>query len=143
MKENRAPRQTGRWLPWGLLLLALAPVACRSGASSLPPTYKVTGSVTFEDGKPVTGGAVQFAPVNDTTFSASGDINSEGNFTLSTVQGNEKRSGVPEGEYRVTVLLPIGSDQRAVPPVVLAQTYRVEAKDNHFAIEIPPPGKKP
>jgi len=105
--------------------------------------YKVTGSVTYVGGRPVAGGAVQFAPLADTSFSVSGDINDDGTFTLQTVKGNERVSGAPEGEYRVTILFPIPADQRTVPPIVLPKNYRIEAKDNEFPIEVSLPGKKP
>jgi hypothetical protein len=103
----------------------------------------VTGSAKFKDGKPATGGAIQFSPVSDTSYTVSGDLKADGSFTLFTVKGSDRVPGAPEGEYRVTVQLPIPASQGTVPPITLPKTYRVEPKENTFAIEIPPPGKKP
>ena len=71
-----------------------------------------------------------------------GDIENDGTFSLHTFKSGEKGSGAPEGEYRVTIHLPIPADQRATPPIVLPRTYRVEPKDNHFPIEVAAP-KRP
>jgi hypothetical protein len=99
--------------------------------------------VTFKGGKPVTGGAIQFSPVADASYTVSGDLRDDGSFTLYTFRGNDRVAGAPEGEYRVTVLLPLPADQKAVPGVVLPKNYKVEAKDNTFAIEILNPGSRP
>jgi hypothetical protein len=112
------------------------------GSAQLAQTYKVTGSVVFKGGKPVTGGAIQFSPVSDTSYTVSGDIKDDGSFTLFTVKGTDRVSGAPEGEYRVTVLLPLPPDQKAIPGIVLPQTYRVEARDNTFAFEIAEPARR-
>jgi hypothetical protein len=123
-------------------LLVLLPVfcfcllGCSKKAGSLPKTYSVTGSVVYKDGKPVAGGSIFFRSVTDTSFAASGDIDKDGKFTVFTVKENEKLRGLPEGEYRVTVQPPIPPDQRAAPAIELPQTFKVEAKENQFAIEV-------
>ncbi len=45
-----------------------------------------------------------------------GPIDPDGRFTLGTIVGNERVSGVPEGEYEATVIPPMGEDQRSDPP---------------------------
>ena len=111
-------------------------LACGCGRpSSLPRMYKVTGTVTATDGLEVAGGAIQFASLTDSSFTASGDVGSDGSFQLSTVQGNARVSGIPEGEYRVTVIPPLGKERRAMP-IVLPQTYRIEPKDMHLKITV-------
>ena len=125
-----------------LVALGLCP-GCGGSGTPLPPTYPVTGSVTFRGGKPVTGGAVQFAPISDSSYTVSGDLKDDGSFTLSTFRGNDRVAGAPAGEYRVTVLLPLPADQKAVPGVVLPKNYKVEAKDNTFTLEISAPGSRP
>jgi hypothetical protein len=123
-------------------LLGLLPVfcfcllGCNHKPSSLPKTYSVTGLVVYKDGKPVAGGSIFFRSVTDTSFAASGDIDKDGKFSLSTVKDNEKVRGVPEGEYRVTVQPPIPPDQRTAPAIDLPQTFKVGAKDNQFTIEV-------
>jgi hypothetical protein len=116
-------------------LLALAAGCGPRG--SVPTTYKVTGSAMYAGGGPVTGGAVQFHHLTDTSFSVSGDVRDDGKFTLFTVKGSDRVSGAPEGEYQVTIQPPIGADHRPVPAISLPATYRVEPKDNHFALEVP------
>ncbi|HEV3439527.1 MAG TPA: hypothetical protein VG122_19335 [Gemmata sp.] len=124
-------------------LLGLATVGCGNSSSTLPPTYPVTGSVNYKGGGPVAGGAVQFTPVSDPSFSVSGEINDDGSFTLYTVKGNERVKGAPEGEYKVTVQPPIPADHRAVPAIALPKTFHIEAKDNSFSIEVTALSKKP
>jgi hypothetical protein len=122
-----------------LLILAPAAAGCGSGRSSLPPLYKVTGIVTAKGGQSLAGGGIQFAPVNDPSFTVSGDLADDGSFSVRTFKGNENGNGAPEGEYRVTIQFPIPADQRALPAIVLPRTYKVEARDNHFPIEVTMP----
>jgi hypothetical protein len=136
-----APGRMGRLLLGGLLAIGLCAVGC-GPRGSMPKTYKVTGSVIVKGGKPLSSGAIQFSPVADTSYSVTGDISNDGTFTLRTVKGNDRANGAPEGEYRVTILLPIPEDQRAPPPIVLPKTCKVEPKDNHFSFEIDPPRKR-
>jgi hypothetical protein len=133
----------GRAPAFGLLLL---PALCLAGCGpkdSMPQVYQVTGSVAYKGGKPFTGGSVQFTPVSDTTLSVTGTIEPDGSFTLSTIKGAAKVSGAPEGEYRVTILLPIPQDQKVSPPIVLPKTLRVKPQDNQLQIEVPAPASKP
>ncbi|MDB5310014.1 MAG: hypothetical protein JWO38_4216 [Gemmataceae bacterium] len=143
MTGSRVPagRRTG-----GILLgvvLGFAAAGCGGSRESLPPTYPVSGSVKYKGGRPVAGGAVQFAPLADSSYTVSGDINDDGSFTLTTVKGTDRVAGAPEGEYRVTVMPPIPADHRAVPAVIMSQTYRVEPRDNTFPIEVPMPAGRP
>ena len=55
------------------------------------------GKITFDDGSPVTGGAVAF---QTNAFMADGRINSDGTFTLSSLKPGD---GLPPGTYQVTV----------------------------------------
>jgi hypothetical protein len=142
MTASRRPvrARTGLF-PGVLLILALFAAGCGSGRSSLPPLYKVTGLVTARGGQSLAGGLIQFAS-SDTSLSVSGDLAEDGSFSLHTFKGSEKGSGAPGGEYRVTIVLPIPADQRALPAINLPKPLRVEAKDNHFPIEVTVP-KRP
>jgi len=124
-----------------LLTLALATLGCKA-RSALPPTYPVTGTVKFKGGKPVAGGAIQFSPVKDAGYAVSGDLDNDGTFRLLTITNTEKVTGAPEGEYRVTIHLPIGADQKGGGAIPLPNSYRVEAKDNNFTIEVDPPPRR-
>ena len=124
----------------GVLLVGL--LACGCGRpSSLPRTYKVTGTVTSPDGLELANGAIQFTSLTDSSFTASGDVGADGSFQLSTVQGTTRVSGIPEGEYRVTVIPPLGKDRRATP-IVLPQTYRIEPKDTNLTITVSKPKQR-
>ena len=58
---------------------------------------RLTGKVTFSDGKPVTFGMVLFTTG---TFQAKGEIRSDGSYTV----GSEKtNNGIPKGTYQVFV----------------------------------------
>jgi hypothetical protein len=127
---------TARFLLVLLPAFALCLLGCNKPSEALPKTYPVTGTVVYKDGKPVAGGSVFFRSVTDSSFGASGDIDKDGKFSLSTVKGNEKLRGAPEGEYWVTVQPPIPPDQRAAPAIDLPHTFKVEAKDNQFTIEV-------
>jgi hypothetical protein len=110
----------------------------------MPTLHPATGVVVYKGGKPFTGGgSIQFTPLEDTTLSVTAPILEDGTFNLYTIKGAEKASGAPEGEYRVTVLLPIPLDQRASPPIVLPEPLRVKAGENHFPIELPASGPRP
>ena len=78
------------WLP-SVLLLALSMLGCGSDM------VRVSGTVTFTDGSPVTRGSVLFA---DGTFSASGDIQPNGSFILTSIRRGD---GIRPGEYVVII----------------------------------------
>ena len=135
-----APRQSGHLLP-GVVLVLFA-VGC-GPRSSLPKTYPVTGKVIDRGGQALPAGtSILFAPVADSSFSVSGDLGSDGKFSLFTVKGKDRGSGAPEGEYRVTIQLPIPPDQRrGATSIDLPRTFKVEPKDNDFPIEVDLPRK--
>ena len=63
--------------------------------------YEVKGSVVLEDGKPLTGGTVEFEPVSGSVYQASGEIGPDGSFSLKTADSGD---GAAPGEYRVKVV---------------------------------------
>jgi hypothetical protein len=125
------------------LLLGLFVAGCGGSGGKLPPTYKVTGTVTSKAGQSVKGGAIQFTHEGDTPYAVFGEIQEDGSFTLYTVKGSERVAGAPEGEYMVTIGLPIPADQKGKSSIVLPKTFRVEPKDNTFVIEIPSSAGRP
>jgi hypothetical protein len=96
-------------------------------------------------GKPWTGGRIAFQSARDPATRATGEINSDGSFTLETyylVEGLPRsRSGAVPGEHIVTVEEPGTTFDRdgnpTAPPLTLRQKYRVEEKENSFVIETP------
>jgi hypothetical protein len=127
-----------RWRPVALALVLGLAVGCgSSNQRALPQTYPVTGTVVVQGGKPFTGGTVQFASPTTVTETVSGDIQSDGTFTLSTFNEKKKVAGAPEGEYTVTIIPLQGADQSSLPPYTLPGRYKVEAKENVFILQVP------
>lgn len=132
-------------MPRMLLLLALLAFAgCDSGTNqpAFAELHPVRGTV-MRGGKPVAGGAVQFAAApEDGSFMINSDVLPDGTFQLSTVRTTdtqgERKTGAPAGSYRVTYM-PVVVDQTAgnVEPITLNKEVTVEAKDNDLTIELP------
>lgn len=83
---------------WGFLGLFVLCIAGCGGDSNLT---KVSGTVTM-DGEPVGPGTVAFAPVDPTGVLASGNVDEEGKFVMSTSNPGD---GVRPGEYRVSITI--------------------------------------
>jgi hypothetical protein len=125
-----------------MALGALVLAAGCSGGAKVPKTYPVSGKVLQADGKPMTGGVVQFVPKNNLDVTTSGEIQADGSFTLSTVAENKKVTGATEGPHTVTVLPPVQSqksEQGSAPPAILIpEAYTVKSDgENNFTINIP------
>jgi hypothetical protein len=63
--------------------------------------YEVKGSVLLPDGKPLTGGTVDFEPVKGSVYLASGAISPDGTFSLKTANQGD---GAAVGEYRIRIV---------------------------------------
>ena len=117
---------------------------CRKGVD-LPRTYPVKGKVVYKDGTPLAGGMVDFRPTGQAAGSVSGQIGSDGTFTLTTRTDQGAAPGAPEGQYRVTVMPRFEGDQtktHGFRPAAVKKTYTVQADDsNDFTITLdqPPP----
>lgn len=84
--------------PWSLAIVA-ALVLAGCWKTGRPPTYPVTGTVTWK-GKPVEGAWVVFVPQEAGGQAAAGITDAQGRYRLTTfVEGD----GALEGEYRVKV----------------------------------------
>lgn len=90
------PRAFCRRLPVLLLLAALT--GC--GGSGLPGVVPIRGKVVYQN-KPLTTGTVLYSPVADSGRQARGELQSDGTFTLTTLEAND---GALPGEYRVVIL---------------------------------------
>ena len=73
---------------------------------------------------------------SDPSIAASGDIAADGAFTLYTIVGSQRFVGAVEGEHRVTIIPAMGADQKFVSVRLKTNMIKVEAKENHFKIEI-------
>ena len=120
-----------------LLLACLLLCAGCGGAPEIeiPQTHPAGGKV-LKAGQPLTAGTVEFQPQGAAGQRASGEIQPDGTFSLSTIVDVEKVAGAVPGQYKATVIPPIPADQNVQifnPPDV----FTVEAKDNQFTIQIP------
>jgi hypothetical protein len=128
----------------------VAPGGCDSGRA---PLYPAGGSVTFPDGRPLTGGWVEFQPVDATVHVvARGQIRSDGGFELGTYK---RADGVMVGQYRALVspLLPVVDDDLKSHPLSVDPLFRSfdtsglrftvtqDAAKNRFSILVKPPRK--
>jgi hypothetical protein len=111
-----------------LLLLLLAATGC--GARH----YPVHGTVTLEDGTPVTAGTVAFEPKDsDSSFSARGELDSQGRFEIGT---NRPGDGIPAGTYRVMVAPPPQNpDGPPVKPQFDTRFARFETSGLEFEVK--------
>ena len=140
------------------LIVLFAAAGC-SKKSTLPKTFPVHGKVVFQDGQPVTAGIVRFLPridfatVND-VFSAVGNIQPDGTFTLSTFKPDVKAAGAVVGEHHVVVEpesaappvsqpssqpLAASSSSAMFPRVEYPDLYTVKPGDNEFTLKVPYP----
>jgi hypothetical protein len=80
-----------------LFLLGLA--GCGGPGPYSGTLYPVKGQVLLADGKPLTGGSVQFIP-KQRGLPASGRIESDGTFSLKSLKTGE---GAAPGEYKIRI----------------------------------------
>jgi hypothetical protein len=85
-------------------ILLLFPLLAGCGTGH-PPTYPVTGKVTFPDGKPLAAALVEFriAGPDGAGTNARGETNAEGVYQLTTYDDGD---GALEGEHSVLVVPP-------------------------------------
>lgn len=115
-----------------------------------PKLYPVRGTITLDDGAPLTKGLVIFERVDGgPPLTARGNVKSDGKFQLST---NNPNDGVPLGRYKM-VINPLDAsdapDEAKVLPfdlkyVNLSSTdlaFEVKAEPNDFSIKLAP-GKR-
>jgi hypothetical protein len=89
----------------GLVLAASAGLAGCRNSEGLPAlqVYEVKGKVLLADGKPLTGGWIYLVPKGDLPLTPSGEIGSDGSFSIVTGGSGE---GAPPGDYKVRVEAP-------------------------------------
>ena len=129
-----------------LMILPLAGLMVLAGCGKPQPKFDelhpVTGVVLSGD-RPVSRGAVQFAPDPDRPeFLVNSEVGADGTFKLSTVRttdsSGERRAGAPAGTYKVTYS-PAMADQTSgyTAPVTLPTAVTVEAKSNDLKLTLP------
>jgi hypothetical protein len=74
-------------------------LGCNSGAGELPALIPVKGKVTYK-GQPVTKGVIKFEPDGGFGRKASGQIQADGTFVLTT---DKEGDGVVAGHHQVSI----------------------------------------
>lgn len=131
------PKRTLSWMHILALFLAFTLYGC--GAS--PETHPVSGKVVKKNGKAWAGGMITFQLDKDPALSATGEIQKDGSFTLTThyVSGNSgaSKSGAPIGEYSVTVEPAYGDElPNSIKGNSVSKKYSVKEGNNSFVIEV-------
>jgi len=119
------------WPAWGLVL----PLAFGCGEGH-PPTYPAGGTVTFPDGKLLSGGWVEFQPIEaPQAVSARGAIEPDGTFRLGTFSPDD---GALEGRHRVLVVPPTPAVDidavEEIPEVIDPRYRRFETSGLQFVV---------
>lgn len=108
---------------------AAVPLGCQRTVVYIPQTQEMRGYVSYKDGRPVTGGVIEFRHLRDPSIRAVGNIERDGSFELKTLAGNQQLQGIPPGRYDVLVAPPPEMGQTHSPyqfptPVEIAQNQR-------------------
>jgi len=121
---------------FGMLLVTLF-LGCGTGQQVAPPpqTHKTEGVVLKKDGKPVSGGSVEFRHATKPEFVSLGEVGQDGRFTLRTMGGSQDVSGGQEGEHTVTYT-PTPNAQGETNPVMLLKTYMIKSGDNNITVTL-------
>ena len=126
---------------WMFSVICCALGGCGDSAPQSIPTYPATGTVLLPNGQPLAGGLIEFRSLDNTSVTTTSEIAEDGAFDLMTVLDDSRVAGAIAGEYRVTVIPPLGdtADVQAIGTMFsLPDTYQVTAEGaNEFAITLP------
>jgi hypothetical protein len=85
----------------------------------------------------MTSGTVTFKSLTDANLNGLGDLNANGEFTVRTIFGNKKLTGLVPGTYQVTIVPPQGADQTA-RAIKMPDTYEVKPDGpDDFSLTVP------
>jgi hypothetical protein len=115
-----------------LALTLLAAPALTGCGTGIPETYPVTGKVVHSNGKPVTYGRVEFQSTTDPQLRATGGIQTDGTFTLTTSLRGKSVPGAVAGEHKVLIEL----ESRSAF-VILPTPYTVKPENNEITFQVP------
>ena len=108
------------------LAAAVAMVSGCGGHDNRIPTYPVNGKVAFADGSTIEGAQITFHPVKEGGRSASGTVEADGTFTLTTYETGD---GAVAGLHRVVIDAPFPTD------IDFDEVEYVSPIDQRFATE--------
>ncbi|MCS7168301.1 MAG: hypothetical protein RMI91_04085 [Gemmatales bacterium] len=121
------------WLR-GSVIFLLMPLACQR-VVYLPQTQEMRGYVSYSDGRPLTGGAVEFRNLRDPTIRAVAEIQRDGSFDLNTLAADRKLQGIPPGRYEVIISPPLETSQ-TISPYKLPQPVEIAQNQNEVRLVI-------
>jgi hypothetical protein len=101
-----------------------------------PPLFPVAGQVVLSDGKSFPGGVIHFVSRDFPTFSITGEIASDGSFSVGTTVEGELLPGAPPGPCQVSVNTPLTKDLTDLQTFQATQEYVIERGPNQFQIEV-------
>lgn len=114
----------------------LGPAGCGGPGPYRGPLYPVKGRVLLADGRPLTGGTIQFIPSRGGR-PASGKIEADGTFSLRS----KAREGAAPGEYKVRIEpsreMLSTKGRRAAPRLPFAPKYREYDGETGLTATIP------
>ena len=141
---NKNARFTARFYAVGLVIaLGVIVSGCSRTGPKPPKTYPVKGKVLYEDGRPYGPGMIEFRSKSQ-PFNSVGEIQTDGSFTLSTLNDREKLGGAIEGDCTVALIPPQPADRAnrkgSLPMMItLPETYAIKPQENDFAITLKGP----
>jgi hypothetical protein len=125
--------------PKGLALLCFLTAVCSCHKPAPPPAlYPVHGNVRV-DGKLLEAGVVEFQPLEELGHNALGEIQPDGDFSLSIVHEGKRFKGAVPGAYRVTVLFMAKAEKDKRAPLLLEKTYKIVEGDNTIDLDVKSP----
>jgi len=121
----------------GSLLLSGLLLGCGSGQRLPPPptTHKTEGVVLKKDGKPVSGGSIEFRHATNPELVSLGDVGEDGRFTLRTMGSSRDVSGGQEGEHTVTYTPPLNA-KGETNSMMLSKKYVIKSGDNNITVTL-------
>ena len=111
-----------------VILIALSPLLASGCGGSSQGLAVVKGKVTYK-GKPVPNGTINFLPTNGNKPSASGEIQSDGSYSLKTFVSNRPSEGAVLGEHQVVIVAMVDQASRLpeerspLPPPIVPVKY--------------------
>jgi len=115
-----------RWTMVACCFSAVLALGCGDASPPPPETYAVAGTVYDNQGKPLSGGIIQFISQASPALNMSSIIAGDGTYKLITIHGNENLQGAIAGDCQVLVTLPF-ADGQVPQTITLPKTVRIDS----------------
>jgi hypothetical protein len=134
--------RTLRLLTACILITGVAGCGGKADAPKAPfETSAVEGKVAFKGGKGrinlLERGKVWFKSKSDPKVEAVGTIDGEGAFTMSTLTSDRAWPGVPPGQYKVRLEVPLDDDREPQTNIVLAKYLDYDKSGITVSVPVP------